>query len=362
MEPTILLDSVNPSGTLRAIVEQTDTTVYLYIQPHPDLAEQYPMRSSWVRNLTAAPAEFDYEAMQQGQAPLLPAIHCAHPDGATPMEEEGLALVWTEAEDGASLLYEEEIIAIIPGWSLYMENPVTYAKDCIAETNTLFPLTADNVLIEATYKTMELIDQWTEDSSPWPATQEYILNSYEKVFGPHHQYFAIDGGTWPPMALVSFKYEDLYVFLTIGISQRPMPWVDYLYSDTATAYRRMELGLAVQQSLGEAFAMELAQGIAGLAGMPWRKISWLGEGHTISSNAVKPPFESLILSSALYNGPALPSLEMNGDKVNIYWAQPITLAEREFAHKEPNGGYPLIEKMINADINWIITGNRPSVV
>lgn len=359
MEPVILLDSVNPSGTLRAFVEQTDTTVYLYIQPHPDLAEQYPMRSSWIRNLTVAPAEFDYEAMQDGQAPLVPAVHCSHPDGAAPMEEERLSLVWLEAEDSASLFYDEEIVAIVPGWSLYMENPVTYAKDCIAETNNLFPLTGDNILIEQTYQAQDYADQWTEESSPWPATQDYILGSYEKVFGPHHQYFAIDGGNWPPMALASFKYEEVYLFLTIGVSQRPMPWVDFLYGDNAQAYRRMELGIAIHQSLGDAYAMEQAQEIAGMAGMPWRKISWLGEGHTIGSGTVKPPFESLILSSALYNGPRLPQLVIGNDPVNIYWAQPITLAERTFAHAQPNGGYPLVEKMINADINWVITGNRP---
>lgn len=361
MEPTILLDAVNLSGTLRAIVEQTDTTVYLYIQPHPDLAEQYPMRSGWIRNLVAAPAEFDYEAMQGGEAPLLPAVHCAHPEGAEPMEEGRLTLVWSEAEDGASLLYDEEIIAIIPGWSLYMENPVTYAKDCITETNNLFPLTPDNVLIEQTYKALDFIGEWNEDSSPWPATQEYLLGSYEKVFGPHHQYFAIDGGTWPPMALVSFKYQDIYLFLTIGVSQRPMPWVDYLYGDNAPAYRRMELGIAIHQSLGESHAMELAQGIAGIAGMPWRKISWLGEGHTISSNALKPPFESLILSSALYNGPELPALVIGNDPVNIYWAQPITQQERESAHVEANGGYQLIEKLIHTDVNWVITADRKPV-
>jgi hypothetical protein len=362
MEPIILAESVNPSGTFRAIVEQTDKNIYFYIQPHGDLAEQFPMRSSWVRNLVAAPAEFDYESMQAGEAPLLPAANCAHPEGSDPLEEERLTLVWFAAEDGASLLYDEEVIAIIPGWSLYMENPVSYAKECIAETNTLFPLESGNILIEETYKSLEYIDQWTEDSSPWPTTQEYILSSYEKVFGPHHQYFAIDGGTWPPMALVSFKYEDLYVFLSVGISQRPMPWVDFLYSESATAYRRMELGIAVHQSAGEGFAMELAQGIAGLAGMPWRKISWLGEGHTISSNAVKAPYESLILSSALYNGPALPALEMGADKVNIYWAQPITLAEREFVHEQSNERYALVEKLINADVNWVVTGNRKPVV
>lgn len=361
MEAQIILESINPSGTLRAIVEQSDKTVYLYIQPHPDLAEQYPMRSCWVRNLVPAPAEFDVEAMQDGEAPLLPAANCAHPNGAEPLDETALSLVWFTAEDGASLLYGEEIIAIIPGWSLYMENPVSYSRECIAETNILFPIEPSNVLIEETYKALHFIEEWGENSSPWPATQEYILGSYEKVFGAHHQYFSIDGGNWPPMALASFKYNDLYIFLSLGVSQRPMPWVDFIYQDAASAYRRMEIGIAVHQSLGDTTAMELAQGIAGLAGMPWKKITWLGEGHTISSDAVKPPFESFILSSALYNGPQLPTLTMGGDKVNIYWAQPITKKEREFAHEKANGGYTLIEKLIAADVNWIVTDRTPVV-
>lgn len=194
------------------------------------------------------------------------------------------------------------------------------------------------------------------------ATQSYFLDSYEEIFGKHHQYFAIDGGEWPPMALASFKYQDVYLFLTLGVSLRAMPWVDFLYPDTATAYRRMELGVAVHQSLGDSTAMDYAQGIAGLASMPWKKITWLGEGHTVSSDAAKPPFESLILSSALYNGPQLPDFQMGGDRVNIYWTQPITLKEREFAHEKPNGGYSLIEKMIENDANWIIQPNRKPVV
>lgn len=362
MEPMIILKSINPSGTLWAVVEQTNETVYLYIQPYSDFESGYPMRSCWVKNLKPAPVEFDYTSMKAGEAPLLPAAYCAHPGGGAPFDGQLLSLIWFTSEDGAALLYKDEIIAIIPGWSLYMENPVSYASECVAATGSLFPLESTNVLIAETNRALQFMNKWSEEASPWPATQDYFLNSYEKVFGKHHQYFSIDGDTWPPMAIASFRHQDLYIFLSLGISQRPMPWVDFLYNDAATGYRRMELGVAVHHSAGDEMAMQLAQGIAGLAAMPWRKITWLGEGHTISSDTVRPPFESLILSSALYNGPTLPSLEIDGDKVNIYWVQPITQKEREFAHAKPNGGYSLIEKLIAADVSWEVKANRKPVV
>lgn len=165
METAIILDSVNPSGVLRAIVEQTEKTIYLYIQPHPDFAEQYPMRSCWVRNLVVAPEEFDREAMDNGDAPLLPAAYCGHPYGAETLDPDELSLVWLSSEDGASLFYKEEIIAIIPGWSLYMDQPVSYAQGCIAETPDLFPLQAGNILIEQSYASLEFLNQWDENSS-----------------------------------------------------------------------------------------------------------------------------------------------------------------------------------------------------
>lgn len=362
MEPVIIYDSVNPSGTLRAIVEETPETVYLYIQPHPSLEQQYGMRAAWVRNLKPAPDAVDFEAMEGGEAPMLPKENCAHPEGAPAFDREQLELVWSRAEDGATLYYQNEIIAIVPGWSLYLEQPVSYAKDCIKATEAVFPIERGNALLEAATADKAFLYTWSGETSPWPAIQDYLLSSYEKVFGKHEQYFSIDGGEWPPMAIASFRYKEVYLFLSIGASQRPMPWVDHLYPDTASGYRRMEIGVAAHESLGDAVAMELAQGIAGLAGMPWRKITWLGEGHTISSDAVKQPYESLILSSALYNGPQLPDLQIEGDKVNIYWAQPITLAEREFAHSKANGGYELIEKMIHKDINWIVHPDREIVV
>lgn len=157
------------------------------------------------------------------------------------------------------------------------------------------------------------------------------------------------------MALGKFEKDNTVYFLSMGVSIRPMPWVSYLYHDNAPAYRRMEIALAVSKDdYSEEEITKMAEGISAIADIPWRHISWLGEGHTIGSGKLPAPFESVVLSAALYNGESIELPEMYGDKVNLYWVSPVTLSEREFAHRKANGGYELLEKMIAADVTHVV--------
>jgi hypothetical protein len=70
------------------------------------------------------------------------------------------------------------------------------------------------------------------------------------------------------------------------------------------------------------------------------------------------PFECLVLSAALYNGESIALPEMYGDKINFYWASPITQLELGFAHRKPNGGYELLEKMIEQDITHVVNQRK----
>ena len=367
MPEKILLETANLRSTLFAVVEQNNETAYFYIYPAEELAERYPVRACWLRNLVPAPASVDVHAMENGEAPVLPAAFCKHPAGKEPLLDSRLSVVWFPEDDGAALLYNDNLLAVIPGWSLYLERPVSYAADCIAVWNeTLFPLgeADNNILFAKTAAASTFWQQWNtaqQAASPWNSIQEYFLSCYEKLFGRHQQYYAIDGGYWPPMAFARFDHNNTAILLTLGLSIRPMPWVDYLYEEPA-GFRRIELGLAVDKSqYTEEQIMQMAQGIAGIADMPWRKISWLGEGHTISSGGVPAPFESFILSASLYNGPSMPQLEMYQEKVNLLWAVPVYREERDFAHAKPNGGYELLEQLINDDVNWIVRKRRSLV-
>lgn len=358
--PVVLLEQSNNRGTITAVVEQDERTAYFYLYPSDALGGRYNMRPCWLRNLIPAPAGKDVQGMKDGMAPLLEARFCNHPEGKAPLDPEQLAIMWSEEDDGAAVFYEGQPLGIIPGWSLSSDRPVGYAQDCIGSEgeSILFPFgkPESNVLHQRIARTAAFWDKWgDEENNPWITIQQEFLHAYKEQFGEEVQYYAIDEQKWPPMALARFEKDDLVYFISLGLSIRPMPWVELLYNDKAAGFRRMELAIAVsKKDFTETEIMTMAQGLSGIADNPWRNLSWLGEGHTISSQAVPASFESFILSSALYNGPAINLPAMEGDKVNLYWASPITKVEREFAHSKANGGYDLLEKMIQGGLTHVV--------
>jgi hypothetical protein len=358
-----LAESMNVSGTLEALVEQSDQSVYFYILPTEQFKDRFDFRQCWIRNLKKAPVDTDIAGMQGGEGPMLPAAFCNHPEGKEPFTDDGtLSIVWFEEEDGAALMHNEEVLAIIPGWSLYMERPVAYSKDCIAfnEDLNVYPLGPDSGirLLAQLNKTVSFWKEWEKDNT-WGNIQQYFLQQYEAVFGPNAQYYAIDGGDWPPKALARFKKDNIDIFITLGVSIRPMPYVSSLY-EQPEGFRRIELAIAVDSNeYSEDEIIEMAISLSGFVNIPWKNISWLGEGHTIDSAQMPPPFAGVVLSSAIYNGPEI-NLELFNDKINLLWAIPILQEEIDFKSSRDNGGFQLVEKMINQDVSWI-TVRRPAV-
>lgn len=363
--PEILLEQPNNRGTLHAVVEQDERTAYFYIYPAEEFSTRYNMRACWLRNLQPATEERDYPSMEKGTAPLLEARYCNHPEGRDPLEAALLGIMWNEEDDGAAVFYNGEPLGIIPGHTLSSDSPTAYALDCIAPVDdcNLLPLTG-SPLHQHLEKTAAFWAKWSnEDNNPWQHMQQQFIRAYEAQFGTMLKYYAIDGQQWPPMALGQFEKDGIVYFLTMGISIRPMPWVELLYNGQAPAFRRMELALAVKkEDYTEAAIMNMAQAISGMADSPWRNLSWLGEGHTISSDGAPEGFESLILSSALYTGPAIDLPTMEGDRTNLYWASPVTMEERTFAHSKSNGGYDLLEKMIDAGVTHVVQKRAPIIL
>ncbi|RBL88314.1 suppressor of fused domain protein [Chitinophaga flava] len=360
-DPVMLIEQANNRGTMYAVVEQDDRTAYFYLYPSELLASKYSPRPCWLRNLQPAPEKKDIAAMKEGLAPMLEARFCNHPEGKAPLEAALINIVWMEEGDGASVFYDGELLGVIPGWTLYSEErSVAYAADCIgaADDSMMFPLgtPATNQLHQRVAQATAFWDDWTsETNQTWSILQQQFLSAYEAALGPVTQYYAIDGDQWPPMGMARFEKDEVVYFLTLGVSIRPMPWVEILYSDEAPGFRRMELALAIsKKDYSEKEIMNLAGIVSGIADRPWKQVTWLGEGHTISSSELPVPYESVVLSAALYNGPAIELPKMYNDTVNLYWVSPVTKPERLFAHQNPNGGYELLEKMIHHGINHII--------
>ncbi|WP_034944927.1 suppressor of fused domain protein [Erwinia oleae] len=338
----------NQQQTLIATVEQDERTAYFYIWPAEPFRTQFAVRGCWLRNLLPAPAREDVEAMEQGIAPLLSAEHCRTLEAEPALDPAGLQVIWEPADDGAALWYQGQLLAVIPGWSLYQNRQVSFSAGCIRENRLTAPLgsASTNDYYARAESHRHFWRDW-HDGHLWEPLQRELLKRYESRYGDSLKYYTIDQGSWPPMAISQHFHQGCWYFLTVGMCIRPMPWVDFLYEDLAPQYRRTELAMAIDaEVMTEENAVQMASALAGFAHYPWARLSWLGEGHTLESAVAPVGFDGFILSGALAGEAgqlALP--KRDGEKVNLLWTTPVTAAEREFAEAGDNGGLRLIEKL-----------------
>lgn len=358
-ESEVLTEVSNVNQTLVAVVQQDQRVVYFYIYPQEAFEDRFPVRACWVRNLVAAPQTTDNTATGQGLAPCLAAEFCRNIAGEAELDPQFISIIWSESDDGAALWYQGQLLAIIPGWSLYIDHPICYSASCIKDNPLTLPLgsASTNTQYALAQRSRQFWRRWQqEEGNPWPLLQTEYIQCYEQHFGPSVKYYVIDQGSWPPMAISQHEKEGIYYFLTLGVSIRPQPWVEILFNDDANKYRRMEMALAVDgQYVNEDNAIHMASALAGFAHVPWSKITWFGEGHTLESSAAPQGYEGYILSSALYSDAGNLTLpQQQGDPVNIYWASPVFTSERAFAHSVPNGGHDLLKKLQQQGVSHIV--------
>lgn len=339
----------NQQQTLIASVEQDERVAYFYIWPAEPFRHQFAVRGCWLRNLLPAPASEDNESMEQGRPPLLSAACCRTLQAEPPLDPAGLQVIWEPGDDGAALWYQGQLLAVIPGWSLYQQKQVSFSAGCIKENRLTAPLgsASTNDYYALAEKHRHFWRDW-HDGHLWEPMQRDMLKCYQAQFGDSLKYYAIDQGSWPPMAISQHYHQGSWFFLTLGMSIRPMPWVAFLYEDLAPHYRRVELGMAIDaEVMTEDNAVQMASALASFAHLPWARLSWVGEGHTLTSAVAPVGFEGFILSGELGGEEGqlmLPKRE--GDKVNLLWTSPVTAAEREFAEAEEDGGHQLVAKLL----------------
>lgn len=350
-QPYRIAEVSNQQQTLIAIVEQDERTAYFYIWPSDAFRQQFAVRGCWLRNLLPAPLQDDVEAMQQGTPPLLSAEYCRTLAAEPMLDPAGIQVIWEPSDDGAALWYQGQLLAVIPGWSLYQNQQVSFSAGCIKANRLTSPLgsASTNNHYAAAQQHRQFWREW-QDGKLWEPFQQEMLHCYEAQYGESLKYYSIDQGNWPPMAISQHYHEGSWYFLTLGMCIRPMPWVDFLYQDLAPEYRRTELALATDaEVMTEENAVQMASALAGFAHMPWSRISWLGEGHTLASSVAPVGFEGFILSSALAcESGQFPLPKREGEKVNLLWAAPVTPLEREFAQADEHGGLDLVARLLQS--------------
>jgi hypothetical protein len=359
---TVLTESTSPNGNVHALVEQYDDCCYLYLHSAPET--ELPLRSCWVRNLVPAPQVLDVARMRAGNAPMLPAGACAHPQGAARLRRDDLEIIWLEEGDAAALLERGEILAIVPVWA-GVEGFEGYARDCTAQGPLCWPLgdASTNVLFDRVARARQWWASWDQEN-PWRAVQDGNIEALERALGKHTNYDAIDGGNWPPKAMLRFKVDGGVAVATCGVGIRPQPTVEMTVEDPS-GLRRIELGMAVDDATFAACGEGVTGYISGQTGLPWHRHTWLGEGHTIPCDAfAKSPadssFNAILLTGCPRGAPAVALPSFRGDPVNLLWAVPITQPERDYAMAK--GSAALLERLNRTGPSWIHRRSRKAAV
>ena len=360
-EPEILIEEVSPNGNVQAVVEQTELCCYFYL--YGQKSSGFGVRSCWVRNLRAAPEQLDVASMRNGESPMLPRSHCRHREGAARFQKDELNIIWAEEGDAAALTQNGQIIAVIPSWS-GTKGFHGYASDCIGDSPLCWELgtPATNAQFARYERASRYWQLWSQSDNPWPRLRHELCGSLESKFGRHSNYYAIDGGNWPPKAILRIPSNRNVVLVTIGVCIRPQPQIEVHYDDPAP-HRRIELGIGLDASLSDDAVKKFASYISAQSNLPWSNFTFLGNGHTIPSDVSaelsggRLPFVLLVSSSLGAPGVALPKFQC--DPINLLWMIPISESERRFA--EDHGSSELSNRLERGGINWIATMRRASV-
>lgn len=338
----ILVDQDNPYGNIKAVVEVSGGACYLYLVGAPETG--FGTRSVWVRNLAAAPEALDVEGMRRGEAPLNPRAHTRDPRGARAPRASDLRVVWLPEGNGAALYERESPIAIIPPWS-GIDGFHGYASACVGDGPVAWEMPRDQALLERFRDAERYWAAW-DDEELWGRASDELIERIESALGPHSNYYAIDGGEWPPKALLRIPHRDAIVLVTVGVSLLPQPNVE-LSTDDWRAFRRIELGAVLPRRWPDDAIKRFGAYLSAQSRLPWRSYTWLGPTHTIPCDAWHDPrFTAALL---LRDHPAAPRFqpgEQFGDPVRVVWFLAITEAERRLAMEQ---GSAALERQIPPD-------------
>lgn len=319
-ELNILLESWSPVCDIQACVEETDRNCYFYLWFYPNTERSY-MRECWVCNTDFAGEEIDLKAMENGTAPSMPSEFVAHDPAGIHLDKDLLEIVWLMEGVGAALLSNGKLICLIPGWAGYNDfcGYSIYAKGMGP-----FAWELNQALETLGMRVAKSREFWNFfEREYWGQVQEMHMEILERFFGPHQKYYSIDGGKFPPKALVTGERDGVCYGITVGVSMVPMPKIEQYYQEETEKFRRIELGFASSSCSAEE-QMRMYSFLSSLSAYPWQEISWLGHGHTVPCRALEGYSAVWLLNSRLIPEISAPVYqEFMGEPVNLLWAVPL---------------------------------------
>ncbi len=355
-EPEILVESTSPYESRRILVEYDGTTTAAYLND-----EANSIAATWIANHRPAPPTTDLGRLNAGRAPVMPVAHTKHPGGRPPLDPGSLAVLWFEEGDGAAVLENGQLLAVIPGWSDMTKGMPGYSRDIIGQTP--FGWSLDDALEGLTPRTEQASAfwKWRDSSGSWGGFQQAVLGHLLTRLGPGANYWDAAAGKQPVVGVSerpATPGRPYTVLSTVGMSCQRMPVVEQ-FVEEPNEYTRIELAMATSMASTQAARIFLW-----LAQYPWRAVTWFGPGHSVRWYHKPATFplgggnEAVLLlddPSGLV-GPDVPDLSgfsFGGDPVRWLWVVPITERERLLAKER--GSASLVNELAAQRRSWVIS-------
>jgi hypothetical protein len=293
---------------------------------------------------------------------MLPRPACTNPLGRIPLERDALTIVWFEEGDGAALVENGDILAVVPTWDK-ATGFEGYARDCIAKSPLAWPMPAGDGLRQRVQRAAAWWASWEDDGDPWTPYRDAAIESLASAFGEPVHYYASGEDEWPPLAVLRFHREDVVYLLTCGMGLRPQPRVELAYTDP-TPHRRVELALAMDPALVDAGKGAIITWLGSQGRFPWHFRTFLGTGHTMPCDGLPRSAVAAAFNSQLWlkDPPGVPAArfpDFRGDPVSVLWGLPITSAERDLAEK--SGSASLLAALTEAGHTGVFRPRAPVV-
>jgi len=341
-----IISSASPLADLSAKVIVDNDCSYLYLL-QIDSTGNDTMTTCWIKNHVAVDDAYSAQSdMKRGLQPKVPSKYCAFQNDLAPLKAEQLEIVWGKEGFIASLYEGDELICVIPYWA--NQDFSGYSKySCTDQFPHIpFPLGEPdtNVLFK---RAEEARVFWKQDfSSLWQDYQESYLSELERKYGEHNKYYAIDGGNFPPKALVTFEKDDMKYAFTIGVGLFPQPKVDMHFEDYQN-YEYMELGFCYQtkEELDEPGVLSQ---ISAIAAIPWSSNAFLSHRQTVALQVDAQHNNAALVSDKDVN--VMQSKFLREKNINLLWIVPITCEINKEMTPEPPKYSEVEARIAKADI------------
>jgi Suppressor of fused protein (SUFU) len=353
-QPRILLESENPYGSRRLVVECDGDATAAYLH-----SADGPVAATWIANHVPAPQATDLASLAAGHAPVMPAAHTKHPDGRPVSPPGALRALWLEEGDGAVILEYGGPLAVLAGWCDMARGMPGYCRDVIGQTP--FGWSLDDAMEGLGPRLAQAEDfwRWRADRSNWARFQQGVLGHLLGKLGPGGRYWDVGGGKQPLVGVSERPpagARPYTVLSTVGMSCQRMPVIEQMGKLADGA--RIELAVATTMPSTEAARIFLW-----LGQYPWREASWLGDGHCVPWYHEPSTFplgggEGVLFlaePSGLI-GPDVPDMSgfsFGGEPVRWLWLVPISDRERVFAAER--GPASLITHLAAQRRSWVVS-------